>query len=339
MTYKECYMELKKAMKHLQDLHAFEQYNYMNLFYLLDEKSKGIVIFSDHLMGEASGLQIHFDDSGINYLYDSYMSTTGLVLNCVFADMITVALLSKESLTEEDKEYLKKHKIRISAKNLIPCEFKEGYDYSYLTIKKIKQVISYIYYLISLIKNEHDEMLNCFENTDLVLAAFDTTKNLYEVKYTGDLALGSMPRLKKVNQEFIKEYEDATYEEDICYISRYYALEKVPSKEYYRSILFGYYSNKDTYIINAIDCKPTQIGEYLVGFMDELFKENHLPTKVVFNERRMFAELYKTLKGLHIDVNFQREDEQIDTMFFEIIRDNQDVLKKGEQKLKTVFVS
>nr|MDE6661304.1 hypothetical protein [Anaeroplasmataceae bacterium] len=238
MTYKECYMELKKAMKHLENLHVFEQFNYMNLFYLLDETSKGVVIFSDHIMGEDSGLQIHFGDSGINYLYDSYMSSTGFILNSVFADMVAVSLVAKDSLTIEDKMYLKKHKIRLSNQNLIPCEFKEGFDFSYLTKKQMEKVIKYIYYLLSLIKNEHDDILKCFENEDLVLAAFDTVHNLYEVKYTSNLSLGNMPRFKKANQEFIKEYQDATYVEDTCYISRYYSMEKVPSKDYYKSILF-----------------------------------------------------------------------------------------------------
>ncbi|MDE6407407.1 MAG: hypothetical protein K2K48_04590 [Anaeroplasmataceae bacterium] len=339
MTYKECYMELKKAMKLLQNMHVFEQFNYMNLFYLLDEKSKGIVIFSDHLMGESSGLQIHFEDSGINYLYDSYMSSTGMILNCVFADMVTVSLVSKEELTLEDIAYLKKHKIRLSTKNLIPCAFKEGHDYSYLTLKKMQQVIAYIYYLLSLIKNESEDIMKCFENSDLVLAAFDTSHHVYEVKYTNDLAIGSMPRFKKASQEFINEYKDATYVEDTCYISRYYSMEKVPTKEYYQSILFGYYPKKDTYIVHTIQCKPKQIGEYLIGFADELFKENHLPTKVILNERRMVSELYKTLQGLHIDVEFKRETEEIDTMFFEIMRDSKEGLKEGEQKLNVAFVS
>ena len=116
-------------------------------------------------------------------------------------------------------------------------------------------------------------------------------------------------------------------------------MEKVPSKDYYQSVLFGYYPEKDAYIIHTISCKPSQIGEYLIGFLDELFKENHLPTKVVLNERRMIAELYNTLKGLHIDVDFQRETEEIDTLFVDIMRENKEVLQEGEQKLKTAFVS
>lgn len=339
MRYKECYMELKKAMKLLQKLHAFEQYNYMNLFYLIDEKSKGIVIFSDHLMENSTGLQIHFDDSGINYLYDSYMSATGLIFNSVFADMITVSFVSKGDLTLEDMEYLKKHKIRVSTVNLIPCEFKQGYDYAYLSLKKMKQVLSYIYYLLSLIKNEQEDILKCFEQSNLVLAAFDTTNNIYEVKYTGDIALGSMPRLKKINQEFVVEYQNATYIEETCYISRYYSMEKVPFEDYYQSILFGYYPKKKTHLIHTISCKPTQIQEYLVGFVDELFKENRLPTKVVFNERSLYGELYHTLEALHIDVEFKRETEEVDSTFIEILQENSEELKEGEQKLETAFVS
>lgn len=340
MTYKECYMELKKAMKLLDGIHAFEQFNYMNLFYLIDESSKGIVIFSDHIMGESSGLQVHLGDDGINYLYDSYMSPTGLVLNSVFADMLTVALVSKKDLVEEDIAYLKKHKIRISSENnLIPCEFKEGHDYAYLSVKNMKRVITYIYYLLSLIKNEREDILKCFENTDLVLAAFDTRQNVYEVRYTGDVALGNMPKLKKVHQDFIEEYQDITYIEDTCYISRYYSFEQVKEDGHYQSILFGYYVDKNTHILHTISCKPTQIGEYLTGFVDELFKENGVPTRVVFNERRLYAELYKTLVKLHIDVDFQRENETIDALFFEILGENKGAFEEGEKKLKMAFVS
>ncbi|MDE6655826.1 MAG: hypothetical protein K2J85_02420, partial [Anaeroplasmataceae bacterium] len=292
MTYKECYMELKKAMKLLQKKNAFEQFNYLNLFYLLDEASKGIVIFSDHLMGESKGLQIHFEDAGINYLYDSYMSETGLILNCVFADMFTINLVSKKDLLPEDFLYLKKHKIRVANENnLIPCEFKEGYDYSYLTTKKMEKVISYIYYILSLLENEKEDIEECFENSDLVLAAFDTVHNLYEVRYTKDISLGSMPRFKKKNQAFIEEYKDSTYLDDTCYISRYYSPEKVTPGGYYQSILFGYYEKKAVHHISTISCRPNQIKEYLTGFADEVFRENGLPTRVIFNERRLTAEL------------------------------------------------
>lgn len=340
MTYKECYMELKKAMKLLDGIHAFEQFNYMNLFYLIDESSKGVVIFSDHIMGESAGLQVHLGDTGINYLYDSYMSPTGLVLNSVFADMLTVALISKKDLVKEDISYLKKHKIRITSENnLIPCEFREGHDYAYLSVKNMKRVITYIYYLLSLIKNEREDILKCFENSDLVLASFDTRQNVYEVKYTGDVALGNIPRFKKIHQDFIAEYKDAMYIEDTCYISRYYSYEKVEENEYYKSILLGYYLDKNTHILHTISCKPSQIGEYLIGFADELFKENGVPTRVVFNERRLYAELYKTLDKLHIDVAFQRETESIDAMFFELFKENKENLEEGEKKLKMAFVS
>ncbi|MDE6660469.1 MAG: hypothetical protein K2J93_01430, partial [Anaeroplasmataceae bacterium] len=104
-------------------------------------------------------------------------------------------------------------------------------------------------------------------------------------------------------------------------------------------ILFGYYPEQDTYFIQTIECKPNQVGEYLIGFLDELFKENHVPTKVIFNERRTVAELYNTLKGLHIDVAFYRETEEIDSLFVDLMRDHMEVLQEGEQKLKTAFVS
>ncbi|MCM1131018.1 MAG: hypothetical protein NC310_07280 [Roseburia sp.] len=340
MRYKECYMELKNAMKLLEKNHAFEQFNHMNLFYLLDESSKGIVILSDHIVGESVGLHIYLGSNGINYLYDSYMSPTGLTLNAVFADMVTIAFVSKNDLTERDINFLKKYKIRISKEhNLIPWEFKEGHIYSYLSLKKMRHVIAYLYYLLSLIKNEHDDILKCFEDTELVLAAFDTTLNLYEVRYTGDIILGDMPRTKKINQAFVDEYKDSIYIEDTCYISRYYSFKTVGENEYYQSVLFGYYMNKNTHLLHIISCKPNQIKEYLTGFVDELFKDNGIPTKVVFNERRLYAELYKTLKSLHIDVTFQRETEAVDSLFYDLLDDSKETLEEGGKKLKMAYVS
>lgn len=339
LNYKDCYLELKKAMHLLEKRHAFEEFNYMNLFFILDENSKGIVVFSNQQMGDSYGIQIYFGDAGINYLYDSYMSSTGLVLNTIFADMTNISFVERKDLLPSDIAFLKKHKIRINAKgNLIPCEFKEGFDFTYLSIKKMEKAISYIYYLLSLLDNEKEDIEECFRDEKIVLAAFDTKEMYYEVRYTADLSLGNMPSFKKVNQDFVSEYQNSTYVDDTCHICRYFSPTGTPTSGY-ESILFGYYEKKETYLFHQISCKPKQITEYSIGFLDELFKKEGLPTKVVFNNRSLTSQMLKTLRALHIEVDFQRENEDVDSFFFEMMAENLESEKKGEQKLNTVFVS
>lgn len=339
MKYKEYYMELKKAMKLLANLHAFEQFNQYDLFYLLDNTSKGILICSDHILEGSKGVQIYFGDSGINYLYDSYMSQTGLILNPIYANMITIVFLSKSDLLEEDRRFLKEHNIRVSLENnLIPCEFQEGYDYKYLSIKKMKRVLAYLYYLISLIKNEREEIIQCFAEEKLVLAAFDPESHYYSLKYTSDAVLGTMPKLKKKNESFVVEYQDATYVEDVCYISRYFSFKK-GTEGWYESILFGYYEKKEKHIMHRVICKPEQIGDYAIGVIDELFKQEGLPMKVVFNQRDMASSLYRTLEALHIETQFQRETESIDQLFFELFSKKIETIEEGEKRLDAALVS
>ncbi|MDE7161558.1 MAG: hypothetical protein K2N65_02225 [Anaeroplasmataceae bacterium] len=339
MNYKERYIELRKAMKCLKTIHAFEQFDFTNFFYLIDDKTKGIVLLSEELMAESSGIQIHLGESGINYLYDSFLSKTGFILNGLCADMLTVSILKKESLLPQDIAFLKKYHIRLSSDfNIIPFEFREGYDCRYMSLKKMEMVISYIYYLLSLIKNEREDILQCFSEDKIVLAAFDTINNLYEVRYADDVTLGNMPRLKKANSAFALEYKNSVYVDDVCYVCRYYAPTK---NEYgcYDSILLGYYEKKKTHFSTQISCKPHQITDYIVGFLDELFKREGLPTKLIFNDRRITAFMLKTLTALNIEVEFSREIEVVDTLFFEIMTDQMEKLEEGEKKQNPAFVS
>lgn len=339
MKYKEKYAELKHAMKLLNTLHVFDQFDISNLFYLLDGQTKAIAVMSNYVMGDSTGIQLHLGNKSINYLYDSFTSTSGMVLNGVYADMLTVSIVKRQDLLSEDIAYLKKHKVRLHATfNIIPLEFNEGYDYTYMSMKKMDAVIAHIYYLLSLIKNEKEDILKSFEEGKMVLAAFDTTNNVYDVRYTDEMLLGSMPRFKKRNQAFVEEYENSTYVDDVCYVSRYF----LPTKNEngcYDSILFAYYTKKDTHFSQRISCKPNQIIDYICGFLDEMFKKEGLPTKMIFNHRGLITTMFKTLNALHIDLEFSRETVDIDQYFLELLAIEVEKEKEGEKKQEMALVS
>lgn len=339
MKYKEKYAELKHAMKLLKSLQVFEQFDISNIFYLFDQHSKAVVVLSNFFMGESDGVQIHLGNESINYLYDSFTSVSGMVLNGVYADMLTVSIVKREDLLPEDIAYFKKNKIRIQSEfNILPLEFKEGYDYTYMSIRKMDIFIAYLYYLLSLIRNERADIVQAFEEGKMVLAAFDTANSVYEVRYTDEVILGSLPRLKKQELAFVEEYENSTYVDDSCFVCRYF----LPTKNEtgcYDSLLFGYYEKKKTYFSQKMSCKPNQITDYICGFLDELFKKEGLPTKMVFNHRGLLSAMYKTLKALHIDLEFSRENEDVDVCFMELLADQLENQKEGEKKQDSAFVS
>ncbi len=339
MLYKECYAELKKAMLRLYKKKAFEKFTYMNFFYLIDEKSHGIAVFNSLTSGNLPSLSFYLKDVGIQYLFDSYLSSTGLVHNGVFANMLVLSLVPRSDLTEEDIAFFKKKKIRITQENnLLPCEFKEGYMYQYFSLSKIKQVVEYLYYLNSLLDNELKDIEEAFQKEEIVLAGFDTVNHLYELKFTKDFSLGRMPAYKKIDFNFANEYKESTYVDDTCYIGRYFEPMKEDGQPYYDTLLVAYYEKKDTHIVQKISCKPHQFLEYCYGFLDMVFKKEGLPTKVVFNNRRLTSLLLKTLAYLDIEVVYHREPEQLDTIFLEYVQEILDETEEGEKKTN-VFVS
>lgn len=64
MSYKDVFFELKKAMQTLNKKHTFEKFNSMNFFFLVDEHSKGIIVFNNQGLEDALSLTIYFGDKG-----------------------------------------------------------------------------------------------------------------------------------------------------------------------------------------------------------------------------------------------------------------------------------
>ncbi len=320
MTYKQRYMEMKKAIKKLISDKYFEKFNSRDLFFLMDEKTKGIVFLSETLFNDSFGLQFFLDDAGLNYLHDAYTTENGFSINHFFTDSILLCMVTKKDLTRDDVAFLKKHELRVMPENnLIPYSFKEGYGLSYLSSKELDHCLTYVYYLMSLLKNELQDILEASKNERITVAAFDTTHMTYEVRYSRMVDLETFPRYKKAEGEFIKEFQDSTYVDDTCQIAQCYLPIDKESKEPYPSILLAYYEQKDTYTYQVIPCTPQQLPEYIYGFMDETFKAYGLPTNIKMNHRKLYAKCFKTLKGLNIDVRFQRENEAIDELLYDVI--------------------
>ncbi len=90
--------------------------------------------------------------------------------------------------------------------------------------------------------------------------------------------------------------------------------------------------------MEKLSCKPHQFLEYSKGFLDSVFKEVGVPTRIVLNHRHMMSFLFKTLAELNIEVDFQREPAPLDSIFIDYISQKLEEKEEGEKKT-TVFVS
>lgn len=332
MKYKDVYFELKKAMLLLNKKHAFEKFNAMNFFFLMDEHSKGILVFNNQSFEDSLSISLYFGDEGLSYLVDSYTSNTGVLHNAIFANMIVLSLFKRKYLVEEDFAYFKRHKIKMfQENNFLPCEFKEGYPCQYLSIRMLKKCLTYLYYVMSLIDNELENMEEEFKAEKVVLAGFDTQKFLYEINYVEDIPM-AVPSMKRIDFDFVEEYKSATYVDDVCYIGRYFEPIKKDEDAYFDSLFIALYEKNGKRWIERISCKPNQFLEYCKGFLDTLFKEYGVPTKIVFNHRRWMAYLLKTLLELHIEVEFQREPDPLDQIFLEYLTKALEETEEGEKR-------
>lgn len=297
----------------------FEQFNSENFFYLFDFKSRGVLFFSERFFNDSFGIQIFFDDSGLNYLHDALTSKNGFSINHFFSNAVLLAVVQKADLLEDDIDFLHQQKLKAVETNYIPYRFKEGYGLDYLSLKELDQVLNYLYYLSSLLENEKNDIIDAFDAEKIVLSFFNPNDLIYEVRYVGMLNLEKFPAKSKKNQSFIDDNCMLGFSNDTCSLCHAYLPIKKTAKASYPSILMLYSEEKKSYEYQLISCNPSRICDYVYGFLDDYFKKNGLPGTLKINHRKIFSSVYKTLTELNMDVFFERENDACDECMYELI--------------------
>lgn len=310
----------------------FEKFHSENFFYLFDFKSRGVLFFSERFFNESFGIQIFFDDGGLNYLHDALTSKNGFSINHFFSNSVLLAIVQKDDLLDDDIAFLHQQKLKAVETNYIPYCFKEGYGLNYLSLKELDRVLNYLYYLSSLLENEIDDVVNAFEEEKMVLSFFNSKDYVYEVRYVNMLNLEKFPSKSKKNQSFIEDNMALYYSDDTYHLCQTYLPIKRTDKGSYSSILMLYSEQKKTYEYQLISCSPSRICDYVYAFLDDYFKLNGLPSTIKINHRKIFSVVYKTLIELNIDVSFERENNECDELLYELIEKLIDAPQKENSK-------
>lgn len=324
--YKDLYLEAKDILKKLYKKGAFDSYSAKDLLYICDEKSKAVAAFTQNIYAEGLGLQIFYNDKGLNYLHDLLTSTSIHPANFFYCDCFLLGFIERKFLTEEDKKFIKKHNLNIVKEfNFLPIRFKEGCRKTYMTHKELEISINYLCYLYALLSNDVEEINEALSQDFTPIAIFDNTEMSYNVHYNPMPYLATMPKFRPIDKNFVSDFKNATYVDDTVYFFHTYLPFFTPEMKELSSIIVALYLDKNNLKYEIFDAKMDEIEPYFLGFLDNLFYENGLPTNVIVNHRKLYSICYKSLKALNVEVEFKREDPELDqNIYLELV----DIFKK-----------
>lgn len=334
-SYMELYTEVKSIMKKLQKKGCFQKYTTKDFFYFMDEKTRGILVFSEHLYKDGYGIQLFLNGQGLNYLHDILSSEGNYPINYFYSDCNLLGFVPKKDLMPDDLDFLKNNHIRLSQDyNFVPIKFKEGYGKMMMTKEDLSKALNYLYYAYALVTNEKEAIDMALENELTPLGIFSNTEMTYSVQYVSLPKLEEMPKNKPVNKAIVEDLSERVFVNDTCYFFHTYFPEHVEGSAAYKTMVIAYYKNSNKYHIELINTTPDKIDQSFMGFMDEIFNTFGKPVNVLFNHRKLYSIAFRTLSKLNIDVNYSRENGEIDQKIYEILIDNAKTELKTEEYLE-----
>lgn len=311
MSYKEDYLELKECFQSFKRNNYFEKFTSGDIFCVKEKGSNQLALmtFIDQFFGDTLGLQLFYTRDGINYVHDILSCIDESAVTIGDCDSIVAVYKKKESLTEEDYDFLKLVGQKPVAKyNLICYRFQKGLRSRCCTKKEIETLALYGVFLASLIPNEHQDIVNCFKEGNSVLAELDVKEKRYAAFYQPLPYLQILPKSNPVNEPFVEEYKNRTYLNDDCYLYTSYLPVTIKDSKARPILLYFYFLNSGRMELKYILDEPKEYKNCIYGILDDLFSEIGLPAKMVINNRDLYFILNKTLKALNIETTFEREN-------------------------------
>jgi len=319
-SYNDIYKEVKDILKKLYKKDCFSMFSAKDLFYLMDEKTRGILLFSDHMYQDGHGIQMFLNNTGLNYLHDLLSEEDPAPATYFYSDCHFLAFVPRKDLLPDDIKFFKDNKIRIyEDNNLLPIRFKEGYGKTIMSKKDLSDSLNYLFYTYALISNEKEDLSLAFERDLTPIAIFDNQAMSYTCHYTGLPNLEQMPKNKKVNYNLVDDLKDKEFVDDVCYIFHSYFPVKNTNESAYKTIVLAYYVKRKVYKMELFDCCPEKIEQSFYGFFDELIDEFGRPLTVLFNHRYLYSIANKTLKNLNIETKYAKNHGEYDKMVYELI--------------------
>jgi len=309
----EEYFSTEEIVKKFNRKDCWNIYSNSDIFYICQKKAKGLLTFVDQFFGDSYGIQLFFTKEGFNYVHDIFTIEQDSALTLFDCDSICLIVVNKNDLKEEEKKFLLKNKIKIKNKyNILFYRFEPGYDFRLCNNKEIKIMYDYLEILSSLISNEELDLLSAFSVNRVCLAFADKEKKEYSVSYVPLPYLEHNYKKNKVDIGFVEEFKNRSYINDECYIFASYAPLIVNETKTRPMILYFYYPKSNRSYFKYLIGDLKDYNEKFFTSLYDSFNEVGIPEKIYFNNRKLYAYSFNTLKALKIECEFLREERHVD---------------------------
>lgn len=339
---KTIYLECRKIMKTFIKKNYWQTFTSADLFYIAEMRKKYLFTFVEQFFGDSFGCQLFFNANGFNYVHDILTTSNENSVSILDCDSICAAFISKSDLKKEEIDFLRKNNIRISAENnLIVYRFASGYGQKIASDHDLEIYQMVLEYMASIISNEYNDIVSNFKESNATVAIMDVKNMQYSIIYRPLPYLETKIRELKGNVEFANEFKDKPYLNDDCYLFASYLPIVIKETNVRPLVLYFYFPKTKQHYFKYIMDEPKEYKNCIFGILYDVFTEIGVPTRMLFNNRIIYAAVKKTIDLMNVENVFLRENADVDlninTFLSKIYRNSDDEFIEGEKCVRLLM--
>ena len=311
--YKKILTKIRSFLKK-QYWNKFTNYD---IFHFMIDGKRYVASFISNFYGDSFGLQIYNTTDGMNYLSDIF-SEEDEEINLVKefeCDALCIILSEENSLTDEDKKYLKERGTRVKEdNNLLLYRFESGYGRRYANVNEEIDILRFLDVLSDILNDNLPDLEKNFSEEKSALAFINEEERTYY------LTFGDLPYLEtnitnhKVYPYALKSLQEIKSEKDSCFINILYSPIVCREDNVRPVMVYFYYPEHNYHKMAYMTCNKKKYKEEFWNTVLNVFDEYHIPKEIYINNRRFYSYIYKTFKEMKVKVELNLDgdlDKQI----------------------------
>lgn len=312
ISLKDAYLSCRDVMKIFYKKKYWEAFTVDDLFYMIDDQRKALFNFVDHFRGDSFGCQLFYNQKGMNYVHDILTASSEFTMLFGKCDSICAMFITRDELGADEKCFLRKLNLRVTDLNLIIYRLETGAAKRLANQKEMDIFFEYIEFLLSLIKNEYNALIENFKEGNAAISIINSEEFRYSLVLRPLQSLEKMPKSLSVNQEFVEEFKDSAYVNSECLIFSSFMPVVIEETNKNPVLIYIYYPGLDKRVFKYYSIPKKEHNSVIYGILYDVFTEIGIPTKVRLNSRDIYSCVKKTLEKMHIEVEFTKEDTYMD---------------------------
>ena len=305
------YNEIKSLIKHLKAKGVFDDFNSSNIMLFDNGNISYAIAFTSKGEDTNYGITLFFGRNGLYSLIDM-LTLSKEEMNEADYNLFVLSFKEKDELTNQEIDYYFKKDIKIKKKdNLTLTSFKSGYAPYISTNSEAKDIIKALYLCDRILEDSYLEIKDQFKDPNIqsMLVNINMHKHAYSLHFGGFPQFEGNDNKRIATLEEIKYFDGIQLQDYTLNIRAKNATIPVKIKECNKAvdpllIVIGWPFNKFKfeYLISNRDEQREQI----IVILREFFKENNMPTRIIFDNRFLYDALRDIFTHIGVDVSLDR---------------------------------